>query len=85
MLDDSGQLTGDREKVQLRIKPFFTFDWQSEWQATKSVALTAGILNVLDEDPPLALGDSGAQQYGYEDRYYDSRGRTFYVNARFNF
>ncbi len=85
VLDDSGQLTGDREKVQLRIKPFFTFDWQSEWQATKSVALTAGILNVLDEDPPLALGDSGAQQYGYEDRYYDSRGRTFYVNARFNF
>jgi len=80
--------TGTYETVQLRVKNFFTFDWQSQWQATKSISLTAGILNLLNEAPPLSLTEGGlgkGQMYGYDDRYYDVRGRTYYVNAKFSF
>lgn len=80
--------TGTYEDVRLKIKPFVSFDWQTQWQATKALSLTAGILNVLDKDPPLSLAEGGSgkgQQYGYDDRYYDSRGRTYYLNASYAF
>jgi iron complex outermembrane receptor protein len=80
--------TGTFEIVQLRIKPFFTFDWQTQWQATKSIALTAGVLNLLNEAPPLTLTQGGSgkgQMFGYDDRYYDVRGRTFYLNGSLAF
>ncbi|HSV70664.1 MAG TPA: TonB-dependent receptor [Methylibium sp.] len=80
--------TGDFEDVQLKVKNFFTFDWQTQWQATKQLSLTAGILNVLNEEPPLSLAEGGSgkgQMFGYDDRYYDIRGRTFYLNAAYSF
>ena len=80
--------TNEYEFVRLKIKSFFTFDWQSQWQATKQLSLTAGILNVLNEEPPLSLAQGGGgkgQMFGYDDRYYDVRGRTFYLNAAYQF
>jgi iron complex outermembrane recepter protein len=50
--------------------------------------LTVGALNVFDEKPPLAISNGGlnrGQQFGFDDRYYDSRGRTWYVNASYKF
>lgn len=80
--------TGNYEDVTLNIKRFYTFDWQTRWQMNKRVTLTAGVLNLFNEAPPLSLAEGGAgkgQMYGYDDRYYDVRGRTFYVNASFAF
>ncbi len=80
--------TGTYEDVTLNIKRYYTFDWQTRWQLNKSIALTAGVLNLLDEAPPLSLAEGGAgkgQMYGYDDRYADVRGRTFYINASFSF
>jgi iron complex outermembrane receptor protein len=54
----------------------------------KKWSLTAGLLNLLDTKPPFAVSASGlnrGQQYGYDGRYYDPRGRTFYANASFKF
>jgi iron complex outermembrane receptor protein len=52
------------------------------------MVLSVGLLNVFDRDPPLSISTGGAnrgQQFGYDDRYYDPRGRTFYTNFSYKF
>lgn len=86
-IDAAGNITGT-EVVQLRAKEYFTFDWQTQWKMNKSFSITAGVLNILNEDPPLSLATGGlnkGQMIGYDDRYYDPRGRTFYLNASYKF
>jgi iron complex outermembrane recepter protein len=54
----------------------------------KNLQLTVGILNLADDAPPLAISTGGlnrGQQFGFDDRYYDSRGRTFYGNISYKF
>ena len=47
---------------------------------------TLGVLNLADQDPPRSLKSAGGgQQIGYDDRYYDPRGRTFYVKGEVRF
>ncbi|MEO7243939.1 MAG: TonB-dependent receptor [Rubrivivax sp.] len=85
---DGTTLTGTFENVRLKVKPYYTFDWQTRWEATRNVSLTAGVLNLLDKDPPLSLADGGlnkGQMFGYDDRYHDPRGRTLYLNASVSF
>jgi iron complex outermembrane recepter protein len=69
-----------------RVKDYLTFDWQTRWSINKMFTLTAGVLNVLDQDPPRSLKSAGGgQQIGYDDRYYDPRGRTLYANLQVKF
>ncbi|NDY90101.1 TonB-dependent receptor domain-containing protein [Ideonella livida] len=84
VLDSTGAVTGT-EDISLKIKPYYSFDWQTRWDATKAISLTAGILNVFDKAPPLVLSAGGGQPAGYDDRYYDPRGRTWYVNFGYKF
>ncbi|MEO6407627.1 MAG: hypothetical protein ABIO45_02600 [Burkholderiaceae bacterium] len=52
------------------------------------MVLTAGLLNVFDKKPPLSLAEGGlnkGQMFGYDDRYYDPRGRTFYASFTYKF
>jgi iron complex outermembrane receptor protein len=87
LLDSSGNVVG-QETVQLKVKRYFTMDWQTQWTPIKSLSFTVGLLNVFDTDPPLTLSTAGAnkgQQFGYDDRYYDPRGRTAFVNASYKF
>ncbi|MGE4052796.1 MAG: hypothetical protein AB7F38_17125, partial [Piscinibacter sp.] len=65
-----------------------TLDWQTQWRPVKSLLLTVGVLNVFDTKPPLSISTGGlnrGQQFGFDDRYYDSRGRVAYVNASYKF
>jgi iron complex outermembrane receptor protein len=67
-------------------RPFATFDGQSKYQATKAVAVTVGIKNLFDRMPPLSLQPSGGGNYsGYDGRYYDIPGRTYYVSGNYKF
>ena len=85
LLDASGNVVG-QEDVQLKIKRFFTLDLQTQFTPIKALSFTFGVLNVFDTDPPLSLKTAGGgQQFGYDDRYYDSRGRTYYLNASYKF
>jgi iron complex outermembrane receptor protein len=80
--------TGTFETVKLKIGNYVTFDWQTQWQVTKAISVTGGILNLFDKEPMLSLAQGGAgkgQMFGYDDRYTDVRGRTFYVNASLSF
>jgi iron complex outermembrane receptor protein len=74
--------------LRLPVKRFFTLDWQTVWTPRKDLALTVGALNLFDTKPPLSISSDGTnrgQQFGFDDRYYDSRGRTFYLNASYKF
>lgn len=87
VLDAAGNVVGTQD-LRLPVKRSATLDWQTQWTPIKSLSLTVGLLNVFDTKPPLAISTGGVnrgQQFGYDDRYYDSRGRTAYVNASYKF
>ena len=87
VLDAAGNVTGQQD-VRVHVGSFKTFDWQTVWTPSRSWSLTAGILNLTDKEPPFVPSTSGAnrgQQFGYDDRYYDARGRTWYVNGSYKF
>lgn len=69
-----------------RVKRYTTLDWQTRWKINDRFTLTAGVLNLLDQDPPRSFKTAGGgQQIGYDDRYYDPRGRTLYANLSMKF
>jgi len=88
VLDASGNVTGT-EDIRMDVESYFTFDWQTVWSPVgKKWSVTAGVLNLTDKAPPFVVSSGGTnrgQQVGYDDRYYDSRGRTFYVNGTYKF
>ena len=87
VLNAAGQVTGT-ETVRLRAKEFYTLDWQTVWTPVKNLSLTVGALNLFDTKPPFVVSSGGTnrgQQFGFDDRYYDSRGRTLYANASYKF
>jgi iron complex outermembrane receptor protein len=87
VLDASGAVTGT-ESIRMEVGYFSTWDWQTLWTPSKSWSLSAGALNLFDRTPPFVPSTSGGnrgQQFGYDDRYYDSRGRTLYANASYKF
>ncbi len=84
----AGQLSGEFETVRIKVKPFYTFDWQTQWTISKMVVATLGVLNLADKAPPLSLAEGGlnkGQMFGYDDRYHDPRGRTIYANLSLKF
>jgi iron complex outermembrane receptor protein len=87
-VDAAGAPVGDPVTIRKEVGWTSTWDFQTVWAPTKTWTITGGILNVLDRDPPFVPSTAGAnrgQQFGYDDRYYDSRGRTFYVNGSYKF
>ena len=87
VLDAAGNVTGS-EKIRLDIGNYTTLDWQTRWDVLKNLSLTAGVLNLTNQNPPLSLATSGTnkgQQFGFDNRYYDPRGRTLYGNLSLKF
>jgi iron complex outermembrane receptor protein len=71
--------------TQLDVRAYTTWDWQTTWNAMKGLSLTAGVKNLLDNDPPLSLRNVGSHQLGYDPRYASAMGRTFYVSGSYKF
>jgi len=87
VLDAAGNVTGT-ENIRLNVPTYYTMDLQTQWTPIKNFAITLGALNVFNRKPPFSLSIGGlnqGQQFGYDDRYYDSRGRTLYANASYKF
>lgn len=76
--------TGEFDFVRLDVDDYYTFDWQSSWQATEFLRVKVGALNLFDEDPPLSLTTANFQ-IGYDARYYDPRGRVLFGEVSVNF
>jgi iron complex outermembrane receptor protein len=88
VLDKAGNVTG-QEDIRMEIGTYITLDWQTVWAPVgKPWSVTVGVQNLMDTPPPLSVSTGGlnrGQQFGYDDRYYDSRGRTVYLNASYKF
>jgi len=70
----------------LKVPSYQTFDWQTAYNIAKNIRLTAGVRNLGDKAPPLSLqSGGGGNQIGYDGRYYDPIGRTFYLRGDVKF
>ncbi|GJJ00669.1 TonB system transporter [Duganella rhizosphaerae] len=68
------------------VKEYTTVDYQVKANYIKNLTVTAGIKNLLDQDPPFSVRNSGGgNQVGYDGRYADPLGRTFYLTASYKF
>jgi iron complex outermembrane receptor protein len=50
--------------------------------------LNLGLINVFNQTPPFVPSNGGAnrgQNFGYDDRFSDPRGRIFYANVSHRF
>jgi iron complex outermembrane receptor protein len=70
----------------LKVPSYETFDWQTAFDIESNIRLTAGIKNIADKAPPLSLQTGGGgNAVGFDGRYYDPIGRTFYVQGDVKF
>lgn len=68
-----------------KIPAYTTVDWQIGYALNKKVDIRGGVNNLLNKKPHLSIGDGGGHQVGYDPRYTDSFGRTFYISADIKF
>ena len=66
------------------VGSYSTFDTYVAWTQKKGFGITAGVRNLADRAPPLSYQDYTFQA-GYDPRYTDPTGRTFYVRASYSF
>ncbi|CAN5842530.1 TonB-dependent receptor [soil metagenome] len=66
------------------VSSYSTWDLFGTWQATKAVSLTVGVRNLFDKEPPYS-NQSATFQVGYDPRFADATGRTYYLRGTYNF
>jgi len=76
---------GVNETFRIEVPSHLTFDWQGKWAVTKAINLRAGVKNLADRNPPLSLRASSGHQVGFDPRYADPMGRTFYLTGNYSF
>ncbi len=67
-----------------RVGSYATFDLYGAYSMAKGFALTVGVRNLLDREPPFT-NQSATFQGGYDPRFTDPTGRTFYARGTYNF
>lgn len=68
------------------VGDYLTVDYQLKAAISRQLGLTFGVRNLLDKEPPLSIRNfGGGNQVGYDGRYTDPLGRTFYVTASYRF
>ncbi|KQQ33312.1 TonB-dependent receptor [Duganella sp. Leaf126] len=77
--------TNANETFRIEVPSYLTFDWQGKWQVSKEISLRAGVKNIADREPPLSLRASSGHQIGYDARYADPIGRSFYLTGSYTF
>ncbi|HEV7814373.1 MAG TPA: hypothetical protein VGP06_04645, partial [Janthinobacterium sp.] len=66
------------------VSSYTTFDTYGTYAILKNLTMTAGVRNLFDRVPPLSY-QTTTFQAGYDPRYTDPTGRTYYVRATYNF
>jgi iron complex outermembrane recepter protein len=67
-----------------KVKAYGLFNLSGNYNGIRNLKLTAGVLNLLDTDPPFS-NQGNTFQVGFDPSYSDVRGRTFYVKASYKF
>jgi len=78
---------GPTTSVQLDIASYATTDYQFRWMLMDdSLGVNFGVYNLFDKQPHLSLRESGAgHQVGWDPRFNDAYGRTYYLGASYSF
>ncbi len=66
------------------VASYTTFDGYGSWSVSKAISLTFGIRNLFDRNPPLSY-QTQTFQAGYDPRFTDPTGRTYYLRASYGF
>ncbi|MYN05457.1 TonB-dependent receptor [Pseudoduganella sp. DS3] len=77
--------TNALETFRIEVPSHLTFDWQGKWKFNKQLLLRAGVKNIADRNPPFSLRASSGHQVGFDPRYADPMGRTFYLTGNYSF
>jgi iron complex outermembrane receptor protein len=86
VVNADGTLGGYTDLKGRRVNSYATLDWQSKYIFNKNWSVTGGIRNLADKNPPLSIRDTGGgNQVGYDGRYTDPLGRTFYLTGSYKF
>jgi iron complex outermembrane receptor protein len=78
---------GPTTDVQLEVPTYTLTNYQLRYMMLDdSLGLTFGVSNLTDEEPPLSLRVSGSgHQVGWDPRFTDAYGRTYYLQAEYAF
>jgi iron complex outermembrane recepter protein len=78
---------GGRVGVDRKVEAYSLLDWQGKYQITKEFAITGGIKNIFDKNPPFTIQnlDGTGNMRGYDGRYADPLGRQFSLAASYKF
>lgn len=68
-----------------KVQDYSVFDLSATYTGFRGITLKAGVLNVLDEDPPFTNQASRFQARAYDDRFHNPLGRVFVVGASYQF
>ncbi|NKF23957.1 TonB-dependent receptor [Solimonas marina] len=67
-----------------KVGTYATLDLHGGWEPLTGLDFVLGIRNVTDRDPPLSY-QTQVFQSGYDPRFYDPTGRTFYIRGTYSF
>jgi iron complex outermembrane receptor protein len=82
-----GDLNCTADSPNRRVSSYTTFDFQTKYDVTKALSVTGGIKNVFDRNPPFSLNDQSGtgNARGFDGRYTNPLGRTFYLTGAYSF
>ena len=72
------------DEFKQKVKAYSIWSLSGMYSGIKNTELTVGVKNLLNEDPPFTNQYSTFQS-GYDPRFADPLGRTFYVRATYKF
>ncbi|NQZ83317.1 MAG: TonB-dependent receptor [Colwellia sp.] len=74
------------QAVERTVASYITVNYLSKWNVSASLTASIGVKNLLDKAPPFSLRTAGGgHQVGYDPRYSDELGRTYYMKASYTF
>lgn len=76
--------TGEEGFDNHKVPDYTLYNIAGTYKGFKNLTLTGGIKNLFDEEPA-ASNVQDNFQYGYDPRYSDPTGRTFYVRGTYTF
>ncbi|MDR7271678.1 iron complex outermembrane receptor protein [Pelomonas saccharophila] len=68
-----------------RVSAFTTTDLYGSWSPIKGASLVLGVRNLFDRDPPFTNQADLFQSGGWDSRYANAAGRTYYVRGTYSF
>ena len=89
----SGYRDQNSQGAPFNVAPFNTnevgsysiFDLSVTYTGIKNLTLQAGVLNLLNTDPPFTNQTGRFQARGYDDRFHNPLGRAYRLSAKYEF